>query len=40
MPALFPLLRSLIDEKRISARFIITGSASPDLLKGASESLA
>jgi uncharacterized protein len=40
MPALFPLLRSLIDEKRKPARFIITGSASPDLLKGASESLA
>ncbi|MBS1682108.1 MAG: ATP-binding protein [Bacteroidetes bacterium] len=40
MPSLFPLLRSLIDEKRKPARFIITGSASPDLLKGASESLA
>src|SRR5260221_10054453 len=40
MPALFPLLRSLIDDRRKPARFIITGSASPDLLKGASESLA
>ena len=40
MPALFPLLRALIDEKRKPARFIITGSASPALLKGASESLA
>ncbi|MBS1486602.1 MAG: DUF4143 domain-containing protein [Bacteroidetes bacterium] len=40
MPSLFPLLRSLIDEKRKPARFIITGSASPELLKGASESLA
>jgi uncharacterized protein len=40
LPSLFPLLRSLIDEKRKPARFIITGSASPDLLKGASESLA
>lgn len=40
MPALFPLLRAVIDEKRKPARFIITGSASPDLLKGASESLA
>jgi uncharacterized protein len=40
MPTLFPLLRSLIDEKRKPARYIITGSASPDLLKGASESLA
>lgn len=40
MPELFPLLRSLVDEKRKPARFILTGSASPDLLKGASESLA
>ncbi len=40
LPELFPLLRSLIDEKRVAARFIITGSASPDLLRGASESLA
>ncbi len=40
IPKLFPLLRSLIDEKRTPGRFIITGSASPDLLKGASESLA
>lgn len=40
MPSLFLLLRSLIDEKRKPARFIITGSASPELMKGASESLA
>jgi len=40
MPGLFPLLRSLIDEKRKPSRYIITGSASPQLLKGASESLA
>jgi len=40
MPKLFPLLRALIDEKRKPGRYIITGSASPDLLKGASESLA
>ena len=40
MPQLFPLLRAVIDEKRKPGRFIITGSASPDLLKGASESLA
>lgn len=39
-PDLFPLLRSLIDQKRKPARYIITGSSSPDLLKGASESLA
>jgi uncharacterized protein len=40
MPKLFPLLRAVIDEKRKPGRFIITGSASPELLKGASESLA
>jgi uncharacterized protein len=40
MPELFPLLRSVIDEKRKAGRFLITGSASPSLLKGASESLA
>ncbi len=40
LPELFPLLRALVDEKRTAARFIMTGSASPELLKGASESLA
>ena len=40
IPTLFPLLRSMIDEKRKPNRYIITGSASPILLKGASESLA
>ena len=40
MPSLFPLLRAVIDEKRKPGRFIITGSTSPALLKGASESLA
>lgn len=40
MPELFPLLRAMIDEKRKPGRYIITGSASPELLKGASESLA
>jgi uncharacterized protein len=40
IPSLFPLLRAMIDEKRKPARYIITGSASPNLLKGASESLA
>lgn len=40
MPTLFPLFRALIDVNRKPARFIITGSASPALLKGASESLA
>lgn len=40
MPSLFPLLRALVDKKRISGRFLILGSASPDLIKHASESLA
>lgn len=40
VPELFPVLRSLIDENRIPGRFLILGSASPDLLKQSSESLA
>ncbi|MFO7825805.1 MAG: ATP-binding protein [Cyclobacterium sp.] len=39
-PALFPLIRSLVDERRIPGRFVILGSASPELLKQSSESLA
>ncbi len=37
---LFSMLRVLIDEYRKPARFILLQSASPDLIKGASESLA
>lgn len=40
MPSLFPLLRSLIDKNRIPGRFVLLGSASPDLLKSSSETLA
>ena len=40
MPALFPLLRALIDQKRTNGRFFILGSASPELIKQSSESLA
>ncbi|MCY7360435.1 MAG: ATP-binding protein [Rudanella sp.] len=40
MPELFPLLRSLIDQYRIPGRFVLLGSASPDLLKNSSETLA
>ena len=40
MPELFPLLRSLIDRHRIAQRFILLGSASPELLQKSSESLA
>jgi uncharacterized protein len=39
-PELFSLLRVLSDRKPLSARFLILGSASPDLIKGASETLA
>jgi predicted AAA+ superfamily ATPase len=37
---LFPLLRVLADRKPLPARFLILGSASPDLLKKSSETLA
>ncbi len=40
MPALFELLRALIDMDSRSARFIILGSASPTIIKGSSETLA
>lgn len=39
-PDLFPLLRHLVDARRRPGRFLILGSASPELVKGASESLA
>jgi len=39
-PELFPILRSIIDQDRKPGRFIILGSASPDLLRQSSESLA
>ena len=38
-PALFPLLRVLAD-RRPAARYLLLGSASPDLVKAVSESLA
>jgi len=41
LPALFPVLRGLIDEKRDqTGRFYLLGSVSPELVKGISESLA
>ncbi len=40
MPSLFRQLRPVIDKKRTPGKFILTGSASPDLVKGVSESLA
>jgi predicted AAA+ superfamily ATPase len=40
MPELFALLRVLADRKPVKARFLLTGSASPALVRGVSESLA
>ncbi len=39
-PELFPLLRVLADRRPLPARFLILGSAAPDLLRQSSESLA
>lgn len=39
-PELFAVLRALIDERRVPGRFLLLGSASPQLLRQASESLA
>jgi predicted AAA+ superfamily ATPase len=40
MPELFPLLRVLADRRPLPARFLILGSASPDLLQKSAETLA
>jgi hypothetical protein len=40
LPALLPALRVLADRPDVPARFLILGSASPDLIRGASETLA
>ena len=39
-PDLFPLLRVLSDRRPLPARFLLLGSASPDLIRNSSESLA
>lgn len=39
-PDLFPVLRGVIDRNRRPGRFILLGSASPDLIRDSSESLA
>jgi predicted AAA+ superfamily ATPase len=39
-PDLFPTLRVLVDEPRVSRRFLALGSASPELLQQTSETLA
>ena len=40
MPSLFPLLRALVDRKKAAGRFLILGSASPELIRHSAESLA
>ena len=40
MPGLFPVLRVLLDRPGVPAKFLLTGSASPELIHGLSESLA
>ena len=40
MPELFAVLRVLVDRPENKTRFLILGSASPDLVKNASETLA
>ncbi len=40
MPNLFPILRVLADKEKMKRKFLILGSASPQLLRQASESLA
>ena len=39
-PELFPILRVLVDRQPLPSKFLILGSASPDLIKHCSESLA
>ncbi len=39
-PELFPLLRVLADRRPVPARFLVLGSASPDMLRQSSETLA
>jgi predicted AAA+ superfamily ATPase len=40
LPEIFTVLRVLVDRTRLSARFLVLGSASPELLRQGSESLA
>jgi uncharacterized protein len=40
LPGLFPVLRVLVDRPRPAARFLVLGSASPELLRQGSETLA
>ncbi len=40
MPQLFSLIRALVDRERRNGQFLILGSASPDIIRTASETLA
>ncbi|MCE7957234.1 MAG: ATP-binding protein, partial [Acidobacteria bacterium ACB2] len=40
IPGLFPVLRSVVDERRRNGQVLVLGSASPDLLRQSSETLA
>lgn len=40
VPTLFPELRGIIDRKRVAGRFLLLGSASPELIRDSSETLA
>jgi predicted AAA+ superfamily ATPase len=40
VPSLLPVLRVLADRRPVRARFLLLGSAAPELVRGASESLA
>jgi predicted AAA+ superfamily ATPase len=40
LPELFPVIRGLVDQYRIPGRYIILGSASPNLIRKSSDSLA
>ncbi len=40
MKSLFPILRAMVDQQRAPGRFILLGSASPELIRDSSETLA
>ncbi len=39
-PELFPIIRSIVDDEKFSGKFLVLGSASPELLRQSSETLA
>jgi len=39
-PNLFPIFRSVVDDDKFEGKFLVLGSASPDLLRQSSETLA